>query len=434
LGAVNDIALRFMRSGGVPWKISFLVCLVFLFIGLWAWIYQVEHGLEWSGISHPVNWGVYISNFIFWIGIAHAGTLISAILYLTRARFRISIHRIAEAMTVFAVITAGLFPIIHLGRAWYAFWVFPYPNQRELWANFKSPLVWDAFAIATYLFVSISFLVLGMIPDLASIRDESKGLKRVVYQWLSFGFRGTNRQWLNQARGYLLLAAVATPLVISVHSIVSWDFAVASIPGWHSTLFAPYFVIGAIFSGCAMVLLIIIPLRTRLPELQQIIKIGDLESVAKLLLFSSSLIILCYLTEYFSAFYSDLPYDRSLFWHRARGEQHIWFWLTVFLNCVNPALLWLKRVRTSLWFLFFISLGICIGMWLERFIIVTGSLAHGLDPFTWGGYHFQWAEIWISLGSCGLFFGLILVFLRFLPVIAMAEIKAVLGISKYREL
>ena len=423
LGSFNDIALGTMQKHGLRWKLSLILCLVIFAIALSAWIYQLEHGMEWGGISHPINWGIYITNFVFWVGIAHAGTLISAILFLTRARFRTSIHRIAEAMTVIAVTTAGIFPIIHLGRAWYAFWVIPYPNQRDLWVNFKSPLVWDAFAISVYLFVSITFLILGMIPDFASIRDESKGFRRKFFGILSFGFRGNNHQWLLHSRAYTLLAALATPLVISVHTIVSWDFAVASVPGWHSTLFAPYFVIGAIFSGCAMVMMIIIPLRTGSRELKAVISINHLGSLSKIMILASGLIALSYLIEYFTAFYSTSPVERSVFWFRAFGDQKILFWMMVLLNCFLPQLFWLDKIRGNTPAIFLISLGICIGMWIERFVIIVGSLSQGFDPFAWSTYRLQWIESWITLGSFAWFFGLVLIFIRFFPSIAISELK-----------
>ena len=423
LGSLNEVGLQTMQRHGLRWKLSLILCLAIFSLGLSAWIYQLEHGMEWSGISHPINWGIYITNFVFWIGIAHAGTLISAVLFLTRARFRTSIHRIAEAMTVIAVTTAGIFPIIHLGRAWYAFWVIPYPNQRDLWVNFKSPLVWDAFAISVYLFVSITFLILGMIPDLASIRDESKGLKRRFFGMLSFGFRGNSHQWLQHSRAYTLLAALATPLVISVHTIVSWDFAVASIPGWHSTLFAPYFVIGAIFSGCAMVMIIIIPIRKGSRELKAVISIDHLGSLAKIMILASGLIALSYLLEYFAAFYSTSPVERSVFWFRAFGDQKIHFWLMVLFNCLLPQLFWFDKIRKKTPAILLISFGICIGMWIERFVIIVGSLSQGFDPFTWSTYQLQWIEIWITLGSFAWFFGLVLLFIRYFPSIAIAELK-----------
>jgi len=395
-------------------------------MGVFAWSYQLRFGLEYSGISHPIAWGVYITNFVFWIGIGHAGTLISAVLYLVRAPFRNSIYRASEAMTVFAVMTAGLFPIIHLGRAWFAHWLLPYPNQRMLWVNFKSPLLWDVFAISTYMSVSIAFFILGLIPDLASIRDESKGLKRVFYKMASVGFRGTNHQWLHYMRGYLLFAAIATPLVFSVHSIVSWDFAMASVPGWHSTIFAPYFVAGAIFSGCAMVLTIMIPLRRAFPGFADIIQVKHLESMGKMIVFTSLIVTYSYAVEFFIAYYSGAKYERALFWFRPFGEMRGFFWLMVFCNCLVPLSLFIKKIRTSIPTLFLISLLVNVGMWLERFNIVGTSLAHEYDPFAWGTYHFEWVELWITVGSFGWFFMWFFIFVKIMPSIAVAEMKETL--------
>ena len=325
-GHINDVVKKAMEPPGRFWFASMVFILAALSMGTFALTYQIRHGMEWSGINHPIGWGVYITNFVFWIGIGHAGTLISAILYLFKAHFRNSIARAAEAMTVFAVMTAAVFPIIHLGRSWVWYWLLPYPNQRELWVNFKSPLIWDAFAIITYLFVSIAFFTLGLIPDLAAVRDESKGFKRFIYGIASLGFRGTNHQWLHYMRGYLLMAAIATPLVISVHSIVSWNFAMAGVPGWHSTIFAPYFVLGAIFSGCAMVLTVVIPLRRAFPGFSGIIKVKDLEGVAKIIIFSGMVVTYAYVVEFFMAYYSGNTFHRSLFWFQPFGEMK-----TVFL-------------------------------------------------------------------------------------------------------
>ena len=401
--------------------------MVFIFgafgMGAFAWTYQIGHGLEWSGINHPIAWGVYITDFVFWIGIGHAGTLISAVLYLVRAPFRTTIYRASEAMTVFAVLTAALFPLIHLGRALYGFWLFPYPNQRELWINFKSPLLWDVFAVSTYMSVSIAFFLLGLVPDLASIRDDSKGIKRFLYAIPSLGFRGTNHQWLHYLRGYLLFAAIATPLVFSVHSIVSWDFAMSSIPGWHTTIFAPYFVSGAIFSGCAMVLTIMIPLRKAFKGFDEIITVRDLEGMAKMIVFTSLIVGYSYAIEFFIAYYSGSQGERSIFWFRAFGEYKYFVWGMIFCNVILPIALWFKKIRTSIPALFIISIFVNIGMWLERFNIVVTSLAHDSDPFVWGTYQFEWAEIWITIGSFGWFFLWFFIFVKIMPSLAIAELK-----------
>ena len=425
-GTINDRVVQSMEPPGKSWLVSMVLVLSALSMGIFAWSFQLRHGLEGSGISHPIAWGVYITNFVFWIGIGHAGTLISAVLYLVRAPFRNSIYRASEAMTVFAVMTAGLFPVIHLGRAWFAYWLLPYPNQRELWVNFKSPLLWDVFAISTYMSVSIAFFILGLIPDLAAIRDESKGPKRFFYKMASLGFRGTNHQWLHYMRGYLLFAAIATPLVFSVHSIVSWDFAMASVPGWHSTIFAPYFVAGAIFSGCAMVLTIMIPLRKAFPGFSEIIQVKHLESMGKMIVFTSLIVTYSYAVEFFIAYYSGARYERALFWFRPFGEMRIFFWLMVICNCLVPLPLFIKKIRTSIPALFVISILVNVGMWLERFNIVGTSLAHEYDPFAWGTYHFEWVEIWITIGSFGWFFMWFFIFVKIMPSIAVAEMKETL--------
>ncbi|MBF0433682.1 MAG: polysulfide reductase NrfD [Fibrobacteria bacterium] len=399
--------------------------LICLGLGVYGLTYQILYGMEGSGMNHPIGWGVYITNFVFWIGIGHAGTLISAILYLTRAKFRTSIYRASEAMTIFAVMTAGMFPLIHLGRIWNFYWLIPYPNQRQLWVNFKSPLIWDVFAVFTYFTVSLLFFIVGLIPDLAAVRDESKGVKKFIYSLLSLKFRGTNHQWLHYMRGYLLFAALATPLVFSVHSIVSWDFAMSSIPGWHSTIFAPYFVAGAIFSGCAMVLTIMIPLRALFKDFNKIIKLKHLEGLAKMIVFTSLIVTCSYVTEFFIAYYSGSKFERAVFWYRPFGEYKTFFWLMIFCNCFAPLLFCFKNFRGSLLILFIVSILINVGMWLERFNIVLTSLAHDYDPFTWGSYQFEWVEIWITIGSFGWFFMWFFLFVKFLPSLAIAELKEV---------
>jgi Ni/Fe-hydrogenase subunit HybB-like protein len=425
-GSINDRVVQSMEPPGRSWLVSMVLILGALSMGVFAWSYQIRHGLEYSGINQSIAWGVYITNFVFWVGIGHAGTLISAVLYLVRAPFRNSIYRASEAMTVFAVMTAGLFPIIHLGRAWYAYWLLPYPNQRELWVNFKSPLLWDVFAISTYMSVSIAFFILGLIPDLAAVRDESKGAKRFFYKVASLGFRGTNHQWLHYMRGYLLFAAIATPLVFSVHSIVSWDFAMSSVPGWHSTIFAPYFVAGAIFSGCAMVLTIMIPLRKAFPGFADIIQVKHLESMGKMIVFTSLIVTYSYAVEFFIAYYSGARFERALFWFRPFGEMKGLFWLMVCCNCIIPLTLFVKKIRTSLPALFVISILVNVGMWLERFNIVGTSLAHEFVPFAWSSYQFEWVEIWITIGSFGWFFMWFFIFVKIMPSIAVAEMKETL--------
>ena len=412
-----------MTLPGKPWVIGMVPILGALLMGIFALAIQVRHGLEWSGINHPVGWGVYITNFVFWIEIGHGGTLVSAVLYLARARFRNSICRASEAMTVFAVMTAGLFPLIHMGRVWLFYWLLPYPNQRMLWVNFKSPLIWDVFAVGTYLSVSMTFFVLGLIPDLAAMGDESKGLKRLFYRLAAFKFRGTNHEWLHYVRGYVLFAGLATGLIFSVASIVSWDFAVASVPGWHSTIFGPYFLAGAIFSGCAMLLLIVISLRWIFPDFKELILVNDLEGVAKLVIFTSLIITYVYLIETFMAYYSGSEFEKAIIWYRAFGDMKLIFWFMVICNSLVPLTLFFKKIRTNIPLLFAIALLILVGMWLERFVIVVSSLAHGPVPFTWSKYQFEWAEIWITIGSFGWFLMWVFIVAKIVPFIAISELK-----------
>jgi molybdopterin-containing oxidoreductase family membrane subunit len=420
---IDEDVLKSMEPPKKGWFACISISLLALAMGLYALYQQVVGGLEISGISHPIGWGVYITDFVFWVGIGHAGTLISAVLFLTRAPYRTSIYRAAEAMTVFAVMTAGLFPIIHVGRIWNAYWLVPYPNQRQLWVNFKSPLLWDVFAVSTYMSVSIAFFLVGLVPDFAIVRDKTKGLQKKLYGLLALGFRGTNHQWVHYIRGYLLFAALATPLVFSVHSIVSWDFAMSSIPGWHTTIFAPYFVAGAIFSGCAMVLTIVIPMRKIFRGFDEIVTIEHLEALAKLILFTGVVVTYAYGIEFFIAFYSGSEYERSLFWFRPFGELKYFFWLMVLCNCVGPIPLWRKKIRTNLAALFVISIIVNIGMWLERFNIVVTSLAHDFIPFVWGNYRFEWGEIWITIGSFGWFFTWFFLFVKIMPSMAIMELK-----------
>ena len=420
---IDESVLSSMKPPKKGWFLCITISSLALAMGVYALYQQITGGLEISGISHPIGWGVYITDFVFWIGIGHAGTLISAVLFLTRAPYRTSVYRTAEAMTVFAVMTAGLFPVIHVGRIWNAYWLVPYPNQRQLWVNFKSPLLWDVFAVSTYMSVSIAFFLVGLVPDFAIVRDKAKGLQKFFYGFLALGFRGTNHQWIHYLRGYLLFAALATPLVFSVHSIVSWDFAMTSIPGWHTTIFAPYFVAGAIFSGCAMVLTIIIPMRKIYRGFDKIIAIEHLEALAKLILFTGIIVTYSYAIEFFIAFYSGSQYERALFWFRPFGELKYFFWLMVLCNCISPIPLWRKKIRTNLPALFVISILINIGMWLERFNIIVTSLAHDFVPFAWSNYQFEWGEIWITIGSFGWFFTWFFVFIKIMPSMAIMELK-----------
>ena len=384
--------------------------------------YQLVHGLGVAGYAPPVFWGVYITTFVFWIGIGHAGTLISAILFLFRSKWRTGVYRASEAMTIFAVMTAGLFPAIHVGRAWNAYWLFPYPNQRELWQNFKSPLMWDVFAVSTYFTCSSIFFFLGLIPDLAAVRDRTSGIIQKMYGSLALGWRGTDRQWRHYMAAYGFFAAFCTPLVLSVHSVVSWDFAMAQTAGWHSTLFPPYFVGGAIFSGCAMVITLMLPL-SKVFDWDKYINVWHFESLAKMCLLTGSILTYSYGTEYFIAWYSDNVFEWGVFTDRVVG--HYWwvFAMMVGCNCISPLIWWFKKARTNLVILFIVSIIINIGMWFERFNIIASALAHQFDPAAWTYYTPTWVEMGILVGSFGWFGTWFVLFVKVMPSVAIAEVK-----------
>ena len=388
----------------------------------YSWFLQFYWGMGMAGTNNASFWGTYIVTFVFWVGIGHAGTLISAILYLVRSRWRTGVYRASEAMTVFAVLTAALFPVLHLGRCWQMYWFFPYPNQRELWVNFKSPLMWDVFAISTYLTVSAVFFYIGLIPDFAIVRDHNKGLLRKVYGILSVGWRGTNRQWRHYMAAYGFFAAFAAPLVLSVHSVVSWDFAMANTAGWHSTIFPPYFVAGAIFSGCAMVISLLMPM-TIIFKWDKYVSTWHFESLAKMCLLTSAILTYAYGMEYFIGWYSQNPHEQEIFWWRATGEYAGAFWLMVFCNCVAPLPWYFKKVRTNWVALFIISALINVGMWMERFNIVVSSTAHSFDPQMWRWYMPSIVEWGIVAGSFGWFMSMFLIFTKTMPAVAITEIK-----------
>jgi Ni/Fe-hydrogenase subunit HybB-like protein len=391
--------------------------------GAWSYSLIVRTGLHWTGLERPGMWGNLITDFVFWVGIAHSGTLISAILFLFRARFRTAVYRIAEMMTVFAVMTAGLYPILHLGRPWLAHWLFPYPNQRELWVNFRSPLIWDVFAISTYLIVSSVFLLVGVAPDAAALRERAAGWRRGLYRLLAFGWKGTDEQWRHYTRAYLFFAAFATPLVVSVHSVVSWDFAVSVTPGWHSTLFPPYFVAGAILSGVAMVITILIPVR-RAFRLESLIEPRHLDMLARLLILTGLIVGYSYATEILLALQGH-PGDpeRSTFLYRMTGPYAPVFWTMVACNCGGPVLLLWGRIRRSTPLLLVICIAVNVGMWLERFNIVVTSLAHDRLPFDWRVYVPTWVEWAVTAGAFGWFFTLFLIGIKLLPPVSIAELK-----------
>ncbi|MHB1863349.1 MAG: NrfD/PsrC family molybdoenzyme membrane anchor subunit [Gemmatimonadaceae bacterium] len=405
------------------WFAMLAVAILCLFIGAGTWIYQIYAGLGAAGYHPPVMWGVYIVSFVFWVGIGHAGTLISAILYLFRAGFRTSIYRVSEAMTVFAVMTAGLFPILHLGRPWKFFYLIPYPNWRMIWPNPKSPLVWDVFAILTYLTVSATFLYVGLIPDFAVIRDREKNpIRQRLFAVLAMGWRNSDREWRHFARAYLFLAAFATPLVLSVHSVVSFDFAMANTPGWHATIFPPYFVAGAIFSGIGMVFTIVIPLR-KFFKLQHYITLNDLDAAAKLCLFTSLVVGLAYLTEFQMGWLGGNSVEQEFWYNRVFGQWAWAAWIMLICNTVLPMSLFSQKLRRNTTWLFILSLFINLGMWFERFVIVVPSLSHEFEPWQWGSYAPTWVDYAILLGSFGWFFMWFLLFIKQMPTIAISEFK-----------
>ena len=394
--------------------------------GALCWIYQIAVGIGAGGQNIPVAWGTYLINFVFWVGIAHSGTLISAILHLFRAGWCNPIARAAETMTVFAVCIAGLFPFIHLGRVWVVYYMLPYPHQRTLWPNFQSPLVFDVIAISTYLTVSSLFWYTGMLPDLATVRDKASGLRKKIFTVISLGWTGKHEQWRHYSRGYLFFAALATPLVISVHSVVSWDFALGIVPGWHSTIFAPYFVAGAIHSGLAMVLTLMIPLR-KIFKFEAFIDMNVLENIAKTIIFTGLIVGYAYMFEYFIAWYSNNVVEQESFVWRALGDYHMEFWIMVICNTIIPLFFFVKRIRRSIAFLLGISLLVNVGMWYERFVIIAGGVAHGYMPHAWGLYRPTGIELGIMLGSFSLFFVFFLLFAKHLPSMSMTELKEAVG-------
>jgi len=378
------------------------------------------------GLNNPVNWGWAIVNFVWWVGIGHAGTLISAILFLFRQKWRTGINRAAEAMTIFAVICAGMFPGIHVGRVWMAYYMFPIPNQMDMWPQFRSPLLWDVFAVNTYLTVSVLFWYMGLLPDLATMRDRATTrIRQVLYGLFSLGWRGSNRAWHRYERAYLILAALATPLVLSVHSVVSFDFAVSQLPGWHTTIFPPYFVAGAIFSGFAMVVTLLV-LARKLFNLEDFITIRHLENMNKVILVTGCMVGFAYGTEFFIAWYSGVEVEWFTFKARASAHYAWAYWTMVFCNVVSPQFFWIKWCRTNPAFMFVISIFVNIGMWFERFVIIVTSLSADFLPSAWDYYWPTWVDVMTYLGSLGLFMTLFLLFCRYVPMVAIAEVKGVL--------
>ncbi|MCB0327635.1 MAG: polysulfide reductase NrfD [Bdellovibrionales bacterium] len=388
--------------------------------------YLLWEGVGIWGVQVPNAWGWAIINFVFWVGIGHAGTLISAILFLFRQKWRTSINRSAEAMTLFAVMCALVFPAIHVGRVWVVYWMFPLPNQMQMWPNFRSPLLWDVFAVNVYFMVSLLFWYVGLIPDLATLRDRATSkIKQVVYGVFALGWKGGNRQWKHYELAYLLLAGVATPLVLSVHSVVSFDFAVSQVPGWHTTIFPPYFVAGAIFSGFAMVLTLMILVR-KIYNLESIITMGHLDKITKVLLATGLMVGYAYTIEFFTAWYSGNEYESFIFKARAMGPYAWAYWIMFSCNVFVPQIFWFKAARKSIPIMFVASILINIGMWFERFVIVITSLAQDYLPSSWGYFKPTIWDILTFVGTFGLFFTMFLLFLRFVPMVAMSEVKGVL--------
>jgi len=431
LTSVTDTVCGIVETPKPPraWyiAITFTSVLTLVLFGMITWL--IVRGVGVWGLNNPVGWGWAIVNFVFWVGIGHAGTLISAILFLLRQKWRTSINRFAEAMTIFAVICAGLFPAIHVGRIWVVYWLFPIPNYQAMWPNFRSPLLWDVFAVGTYATVSLLFWYTGMVPDIASLRDRAKSRTRqIVYGILALGWRGSHRHWHRYEKAYLLLAGLATPLVLSVHSVVSFDFAVSQVPGWHTTIFPPYFVAGAIFSGFAMVGTLMVPARAWF-GLKEFVTLHHLENMNKIILATGSMVGFAYATEFFIAWYGGNPNEAFAFVNRAFGPYAWAYWIMVTCNVVTPQLFWIKKIRTTPWIMWILYVFVNIGMWFERFVITVTSLSRDFLPSSWDYYAPTTIDILTFLGSFGLFFTLVLLFIRFLPMLAMAEIKTVMPIA-----
>ena len=424
---ITDTVIRIVETPKPPraWYIAIAISL--------SWVGLLVLSLSrlfWEGIGiwgnmNPVGWGWDIVNFVFWVGIGHAGTLISAILFLLRQNWRTAINRAAEAMTIFAVICALIFPATHIGRPWLPYWMLPIPNQMDMWPQFRSPLDWDVFAVSTYFTVSLTFWFMGLIPDLASIRDraDTKG-RRLVYGILAMGWRGSARQWHRYERAYLILAALSTPLVLSVHSVVSFDFATSQLPGWHATIFPPYFVAGAIFSGFAMVVTLLIPAR-QFFGLKNIIEIRHLEQMNKIILATGTMVGYAYAMEFFIAWYGASHYEQFTFINRAFGPYAWAYWTMVSCNVIFPQLFWFRKVRTNLVAMMVICVLVNVGMWFERFVIIATSLARDFLPAAWGYFVPTFWDFSTFLGTFGVFFTLFLLFCRYLPMVATAEVKAI---------
>jgi Ni/Fe-hydrogenase subunit HybB-like protein len=418
---ISSIVLT--RPVSLGWLAGFGICFCFIMLLNLAIVYLIGKGVGIWGINIPIGWGFAIVNFVWWIGIGHAGTLISAILFLLNQKWRTSINRFAEAMTLFAVMCAGMFPLLHMGRPWFFYWMFPYPATMKIWPQFRSPLIWDVFAVSTYFTVSLLFWFVGLIPDLATLRDRAISKpKAIIYGMLAMGWRGSARHWQRYQSAYLLLAGLATPLVLSVHTVVSFDFAIAIVPGWHTTIFPPYFVAGAIYSGFAMVITIAIPLR-KAYGLEDYITMRHLENMAKVMLATGLIVAYGYFFEFFMSMYSGNKWDVFLVEQRLHGPYAHYYYMLILCNILTPQLLWFEKIRTNVFILFLMSLVINVGMWLERFVIVVISLSRDFVPSAWGRYSATFWDYAVLAGTLGLFAGLLFLFVRVLPAISIAEMR-----------
>ncbi|MCB0563015.1 MAG: polysulfide reductase NrfD [Phaeodactylibacter sp.] len=422
----EDICSPTERTPSTAWVLAFIVAVSALAFYVFCVAWTIWVGIGSWNLNRTIGWGWDITNFVWWVGIGHAGTLISAILLLFRQKWRTGVNRAAEAMTIFAVMCAGQFPLIHMGRLWLGFFIFPYPNTRgPLWVNFNSPLLWDVFAISTYFTVSLLFWYTGLVPDFATIRDRAKGIRKTIYNFLSFGWTGSAKHWQRFESLSLVLAGLATPLVLSVHTIVSFDFATSVIPGWHTTIFPPYFVAGAIFSGFAMVQTLMVMTR-KILKLEEYITLAHIESMNKVILVTGTIVGVAYLTELFIAWYSGYIYEQFAFYNRVMGPYY-WSYIGMMsCNVLSPQIFWWKKLRRNIFVTFVMSIFVNIGMWFERFVIIATTLARDYLPSSWSYYTPTWVEVGLFIGTLGLFFTLYLIFARTAPVVAVAEVKAIL--------
>jgi len=436
LSSISDKIGNVVLSSQTPLTWFIVVSIGFMIMGMlgMAVVWLLIKGTGIWGVNIPIGWGFAIINFVWWIGIGHAGTLISAILLLLKQGWRTSINRFAEGMTIFAVMCAGLFPLIHTGRPWLAaYWLFPYPNSMGIWPQFRSPLIWDVFAVSTYFTVSLLFWYVGLIPDLATLRDRAKSMPvKMAYGMLSLGWRGSARHWQRYEHVYLLLAGLSTPLVLSVHTVVSFDFAVGIIPGWHATIFPPYFVAGAIYAGFAMVLTLAIPIR-KMYGLEDFITMRHLENMGKVTLVTGMIVAYGYVSEVFFGWYSANKYEGFMIWNRMTGPYWYMYWTLILCNIVTPQSLWIRRVRTSPLGLFAVAMVVNVGMWLERFVIVVTSLHRDFLPSSWGMYYPTIWDWMTFIGTIGMFVTLFFLFIRFLPMISIFEMRTMAPESKVRE-